>query len=201
MKDNTVLFCTGLSGSGKSYFIKNILPKGVFYNLKSATTRLMRDGEKDGREYYFRDETYFEQEKFATLLFVNEAFWQPGTPKWLYGVPEFEILNNLGANFTYDVIQPRYVRQMTDWFKSHKLDNNYDFRILWFMPPENNMEIARDRQNMPNDLQVRKANTCNLDDFHAAGLQPDHIVTCNPQKLYLDDRLRTFLKQLNSYSK
>ena len=24
----TVLFCTGLSGTGKSYFIKNILPKG-----------------------------------------------------------------------------------------------------------------------------------------------------------------------------
>ncbi len=66
MKKKTVLFCTGLSGSGKSYFIQNILPKGAFYNLKSATTRAMRDDEKDGREYYFRDESYFETEKFAT---------------------------------------------------------------------------------------------------------------------------------------
>ena len=58
----TVLFCTGESGSGKSYFIKNILPKNAFYNLKSATTRPMRDREADGREYYFRDEKYFEHE-------------------------------------------------------------------------------------------------------------------------------------------
>lgn len=88
---NTVLFCTGLSGSGKSYFVKNILPKDTFYSLKSATTRPMRDGEADGCEYYFRDEQYFDKEKFATYLFVNEYFWKPGDKKWLYGVPEFEI--------------------------------------------------------------------------------------------------------------
>ena len=109
---STVLFCTGLSGTGKSYFIKNILPRGAFYNLRSATTRPMRDGEKDGREYFFRDEKYFDTETFATKLFVNEAFWKPGEPKWLYGVPEFEILDNWTRNFTYDVIEPRYVRQM-----------------------------------------------------------------------------------------
>ena len=44
----TVLFCTGLSGSGKSYFVKNILPENAFYSLKSVTTRQMRDGETDG---------------------------------------------------------------------------------------------------------------------------------------------------------
>ena len=72
MEKKTVLFCTGLSGSGKSYFVKNILPNGAFYNLKSVTTRPMREGEKDGREYYFRDESYFDNKKFATKLFVNE---------------------------------------------------------------------------------------------------------------------------------
>lgn len=49
MDKKTVLFCTGLSGSGKSYFVQNILPNGAFYNLKSATTRAPRDGEADGR--------------------------------------------------------------------------------------------------------------------------------------------------------
>lgn len=102
MKKNTVLFCTGLSGTGKTYFIKNILPAGVFYNLKSATTRPMRENEMDGREYYFRDEHYFETEKFATYLFVNEQFWESGVPKWLYGV----------LNLKYTTILDKILRTM-----------------------------------------------------------------------------------------
>lgn len=201
MKKQTVLFCTGLSGSGKTYFIKNILPDGAFYNLKSATTRPMRDGEADGCEYYFRDENYFETENFATKLFVNERFWKPGDKKWLYGVPEFEILDNLGVNFTYDVIQPRYVRQMIDWFNIHKLDKKYDFRILWFQPSKNGANIVKSRQNMPNDELVRKENTCNLEDFRDVKLIPNHIVTCQPGKLVMDDRLRMFLHEIKIIQK
>ena len=190
------LFCTGLSGSGKSYFVKNILPQIApnhdFYNLKSATTRPMRDGEKDGREYYFREEPYFYTEKFATFLWVNKAFWNRKKPKWLYGVPEFEIMNNLGRDFTYDVIQPRYIRQMINWF-TVKLNNQYDFKILWFQPPENSTEIVQKRQNMPNDSDVRAKNTCNLSDFTMANLTPDHKIISNPQQLYIDEELRNYL--------
>ena len=192
--NKTVLFCTGLSGSGKSYFIKNILPNDTFYNLKSATTRAMREGEEDGREYYFRDESYFEKEKFATNLFVNEQFWKPGEPKWLYGVPEFEIKEHWGMNFTYDVIQPKYVRQMMDWFLKHDKNKLYFFKVLWFIPPMNNFEIAKQRQNMPNDLAVRKTNTCNMDDFEKANVRVDHIVVSNPQQFAIDTRLRAFIE-------
>lgn len=196
---NTILFCTGLSGSGKSYFIKNILPNGAFYNLKSATTRPMRDGEQDGREYYFRDEQYFENEKFATRLFVNEAFWKPGTPKWLYGVPEFEIWNHIGMNFTYDVIQPKYVRQMINWFNKNKLNQQYNFKTLWFVPPINSTDIVKQRQNMPNDLEVRKTNTCNLQDFKDAKVSPDHVVVSNPYQFAIDSRLNAFLQQIGNH--
>lgn len=194
------LFFSGPSSSGKSFFIKNFLPTGAFYKLISATTREIRplDNEVDGRDYYFRDEAYFEKEKFATYLWVNEAFWKPGVPKWLYGVPEFEIINNLGCNFAYDVIQPRYIREMIDWFhkteiKGLKLSDIYDFRILWFQPPQNSSEIVQKRQNMPNDVDVRRKNTCNLDDFKAVGLEPDHRVICNPAQVYIDSKLRAFL--------
>lgn len=192
----TVLFCTGLSGTGKSYFIKNVLPRGIFYNLKSATTRPMRDGEANGREYYFRNEKYFEVEDFATKLFVNEQFWKPGQPKWLYGVPEFEILGHWGENLTYDVIQPRYIRQMMNWFKTKDLRHEYTFRTVWFVPTVNNFETAVKRQNMPNDLDVRRTNTCNLQDFKDAKVNIDHIVVSNPQQLAFDDRLRMFLKSV-----
>ena len=199
---NTILFCTGLSGSGKSYFVKNILPNGAFYNLKSATTRPMRDGEQDGREYYFRDEQYFDNEKFATRLFVNEQFWKPGMPKWLYGVPEFEILEHIGMNFTYDVIQPKYIRQMINWFNKNKLNQQYNFKTLWFVPTINSADIVKQRQNMPNDLEVRKTNTCNLQDFKDAKVKPDHVVVSNLYQFAIDSRLSAFLQQIgNQYTK
>lgn len=172
----TLLFCCGLSGSGKSYFIKNVLPAGLFYNLKSATTRPMRPGEMDGREYYFRDEAYFDQTPLATRLWVNQAFWTPDKPKWLYGVPEFEIMDNLGQNFTYDVIQPKYARQMIDWFHSRALHRDYNFRVAYFLAPENNFTTAQKRANMPDDMGVRTTNTCSPADFMNDRLEIDYLM-------------------------
>ncbi len=180
-----VVCCTGQSGSGKSTFIKKFLSTKDFYNLKSATTRLMREGETDGCEYYFRDEDYFRTNQFATILWVNEQFWKPGQSKWLYGVPEFEVFDNLGLNFTYDVIEPKYVRQMIDWFKKKKLTQYYDFKILWFQPVANIENIVEARQNMPDDKKVRKENTCNIQDFCDVRLKPDFVIKRIPPEGYL----------------
>ena len=109
-----MIFCTGASGTGKSTFINKYLSGDNFYNLKSATTRPMREDGSDRNKYYFCDEEYFRNKHFATLLFVNEQVWKFGQPKWLYGVPEFEIFDNIGYNFTYDIIEPRYIRHMED---------------------------------------------------------------------------------------
>lgn len=202
MNKNWILFCTGLSGSGKTYFIKNVLPGNVFYNLKSATTRPARDYEKDGREYYFRDEEYFDKEKLATHLWVNQAIWKPGQPKWMYGVPEFEIIQHLGLDFTYDVIQPMYVAEMINWFHKTGLDSAYNYKVLWFQPPENSQNIVKSRQNMPGDLEVRKTNTCNRQDLTDAGLTKYHKVICNQQTgVTMDKNLRKFLSDIEASRK
>ena len=175
MDKNILLFCNGLSGTGKTYFIENVVPKGAFHNLISATTRARRAEETDGISYYFRDEKYFETEKFATYLFVNEAFWKPGEPKWLYGIPEFEINQNLGKNLIYDVIQPRYTRELMNWFIAHDLHNQYVFKVAYFTTKQDNFEIAKQRAVMQNDLAVRRANTCTPDDFAKARVNIDYI--------------------------
>ena len=191
---NTLLFCTGPSGSGKSYFIKNTLPDGLFYNLKSATTRDMRPGESDGCEYYFRDEEYFLTTPLATKLWVNRDFWQPGQKKWLYGVPETEIIQNLGKNFIYDVIEPKYIRQMINWFRMHGLETIYSFKVAWFLPAKNNMDILSARANMPNDLDVRQKNTCDANDFLDVGIWHDYILC--PIKNQMDSRLMQYIGML-----
>ena len=198
MHKNTLLLCTGLSGTGKSYFIKNTLPNGLFYNLKSATTRPMRNGESDGNPYYFMTEPQFELINFATYLWVNEAFWTPGTPKWLYGVPETEIMTHLGQNMVYDVIQPKYAKQLIDWFQKNNLGKHYNFRVAYFLPTDTNLQTAAKRANMPNDLDVRRANTCDPIDFLKAGLDIDYIL--QPRANIHNPRLIQHIKTLQRQS-
>ncbi|MBQ2017818.1 MAG: hypothetical protein II208_04835 [Alphaproteobacteria bacterium] len=176
MKKKTLLFCNGISGSGKTYFIQKTLPAGLFYNLRSATTRPMRNGESEGVPYFFRDEAYFESEPLATHLWVNRAVWKPGDKKWLYGIPESEIYEHLGQNLIYDVIEPKYSRQLIDWFKKNGLDAQYSFRVAYFLPPINHMDTVISRANMPNDAKVRAYNTCDPADFSRAGLNIDYIL-------------------------
>ncbi len=194
MKKKTLLLCNGLSGSGKSYFVKNTLPRGLFYNLRSATTRPMRAGESEGAPYFFRDEAYFDTAPLATRLWVNEGLWTPGTPKWMYGIPEFEVYDNLGQNLIYDVIQPRYSRQLIDWFKKQGLDSEYNFRVAYFLPPENNFDTVAGRANMPNDLDVRRMNTCDPIDFLNSGLDIDYIL--QPIKNKYNPRLMAHIMRL-----
>jgi len=194
---NTVLFCLGLSGAGKSYFIKNYLAAPSCHTLISATTRPMRDGEQDGREYYFRDEKYFDETPLATYLWVNQKIWTPGVPKWIYGVPETEITNNAGKNLIYDVIQPKYARQMIDWFRARKIGRHYAFKTIYFIPPANNFSVAAARANMPGDAQVRRMNTCDMTDFMDADMGIDFIVGRDSHGgTIITDRVQKFIQEM-----
>ena len=194
MKKKTLLLCTGLSGSGKTYFVKNTLPNGLFYCLKSAATRPMRDGESNGNPYYFVTESEFNEMQLATRLWVNEAFWTPEKPKWMYGVPELEIKNNLGKNLVYDVIQPKYAKQLIDWFRINGLSDRYNFRVAYFLPPANSMQTVAKRANMPDDIDVRRTNTCDPIDFLRAGLDIDYIL--QPRNNIYSPRLQAYIKRL-----
>ena len=194
MNKKTLLFCNGLSGSGKTYFIQNTLPVGLFYNLRSATTRPMRDGETEGAPYFFRDESYFDATPLATLLWVNQKIWKPGDRKWMYGIPESEIYDHLGQNLIYDVIEPRYARQLKDWFKRHGLDAQYNFRVAYFLPPTHHMNTVKSRANMPNDTAVRTTNTCTSADFTRAGMRIDYIM--RPIDGVYDPRFMAHIDQL-----
>ncbi|MBR4892063.1 MAG: hypothetical protein IKZ34_02700 [Alphaproteobacteria bacterium] len=197
MKKNTLLCCTGLSGSGKTYFINNTLPKGLFYPLKSATTRPMRTGESNGNPYYFVSEEEFSKKNLATRLWVNEAFWTPGKSKWMYGVPEHEITEHLGENMVYDVIQPRYAKQLIDWFVRNDLHHQYNFRVAYFLPPVNNMQTVAKRANMPDDIDVRRTNTCDPLDFLLADLDIDYIL--QPINNLYNQRLMAHIKYLQHH--
>ena len=61
MKKGLLIVISGASGTGKGTVCKELLvrERGIAYSV-SATSRAPRDGEAEGREYYFRTRTEFE---------------------------------------------------------------------------------------------------------------------------------------------
>ncbi|MRI59373.1 MAG: guanylate kinase [Epsilonproteobacteria bacterium] len=62
-KKGSLLVLSGPSGAGKSTLIKEVLSKveNVYFSI-STTTRPMREGERDGVDYYFVSKEEFEKE-------------------------------------------------------------------------------------------------------------------------------------------
>lgn len=75
---------SGFSGAGKGTVMKSLLGKYDNYGLSiSATTRKPRDGELDGREYFFKTVEEFEDmiEKGQLIEYANYVGNYYGTPK------------------------------------------------------------------------------------------------------------------------
>ncbi|MDR2685673.1 MAG: hypothetical protein LBB23_02765 [Rickettsiales bacterium] len=197
---NTIIFLTGLSGSGKGYFFEQFMPLNAFYKLKQMTSRDQRKGEKNGVHYYFSSEQEIEKTKLATRLFVNEKIWKPGDRKWLYGVPESEMYSHQGQNLVYEIIEPRYARMMMDWMDEH--DFNYHNMILHFeSPAEHITAVQESRANMPNDLEIRRTNTSNIADFEAVNLQPTYNIVSSPERFVVPEDLVDWLNMLSIEAK
>ena len=82
---------SGPSGVGKSTVVKNVIEKGNSIVLSvSATTRKIRDGEKDGINYYFKSTDEFEK------MIENNEFmeWAKFCENY-YGTPKNAVFSNI----------------------------------------------------------------------------------------------------------
>lgn len=61
MKKGILTVISGFSGAGKGTIMKELIAKYPYFLSISATTRAPREGEENGREYYFHSREEFEQ--------------------------------------------------------------------------------------------------------------------------------------------
>lgn len=84
-KEGTVIVLSGFSGAGKSTIMKHLLlsHKNEYFLSVSATTRKKREGEEDGREYFFKTKEEFEemirQHELLEFASFNDNYY--GTPR------------------------------------------------------------------------------------------------------------------------
>ncbi len=83
MKKGILTVISGFSGAGKGTIMKELIAQYPYFLSISATTRAPREGEENGREYYFHSRKEFEQmiadgELIEWAEYVGNYY---GTPK------------------------------------------------------------------------------------------------------------------------
>jgi len=104
MKGKLLIFCAP-SGSGKSTIVQHLMKLGLGLEFSvSATSRVPRKGEEDGREYHFISPGLF-REKIDNNEFVE---WEEVYPNQYYGTLRTEVDRIWGdghhALFDIDVV-------------------------------------------------------------------------------------------------
>ena len=76
MKNGYIITLSGISGAGKSYFIKNITERfDNFEKLVAVTTRQQRKGEIEGKDKFFLDLEEFNKKNYnGEMCTVNNVF-------------------------------------------------------------------------------------------------------------------------------
>ena len=84
----------GPGGAGKNAIMKALIAEsGVIRQLATATTRMMRDDEKQGREHIFLSQAQFKQ-----MIARGELLeYQQVTPGKYYGIPRQTVADGLAA--------------------------------------------------------------------------------------------------------
>ena len=91
LKLNKIIILIGATASGKDTILNEVLKFPNVEPAISVTTRPMREGEQEGKEYYFtnnykfgnmaRNKEFIETRKYIAICNGKSALWQYGMPK------------------------------------------------------------------------------------------------------------------------
>lgn len=132
MNENGILVVvSGFSGAGKGTLMKELLERYDNYALSiSATTRNPREGEADGREYFFVTE-----ERFKDMIQKEELIEYAQYVNHYYGTPKEYVLNQMKMG--KDVILEIEIQGAL------KVKKHFPAAILIFVMPPNAEELKR----------------------------------------------------------
>ena len=131
-KRGNLFVVSGFSGSGKGTIMKELLKRYDNYALSiSATTRAPREGETDGREYFFKT-----REEFEKMIAKEELIEYAEYVNNYYGTPRAYVEEQLTAG--KDVILEIEIQGAL------KVKEKYPDTLLMFVTPPS-AQVLKDR--------------------------------------------------------
>ena len=147
MKNIYVL--VGQSASGKDTLLNNLLNLGIGTKLVSHTSRPIRNGEIEGKSYYFKSRDWFEENKkdFIQLLEFNN---------WYYGLHKEEL--NKEAKTLITILSPKGIELL----RNH-IDNEH-IKVIYLKVDEH---TRRERLLFRNDdiVEINRRLKTDKEDF------------------------------------
>ena len=155
----------GKSGCGKSTLEKGLIEKwpNQFKKVVSSTTRPPREGEVDGKHYYFISEDRYDIEDFVqTTTFAGYRYGST-LSEYVMDYPILCVVPSSAKQFT-EVIERRF----PDWTT---------FNIYFDISDERLMENMRKRGDTEEMIVERIAQDTLDKQFEESGLMADFVVT------------------------
>lgn len=157
---NLVLI-VGASGSGKSFLQRKLIENypDEFEMVTSATTRAMRDGERDGKDYHFLSEEEFKEWNFFETAYTGKHYY--GTPKKEFFKSEKGIAHVIDPYGAYDLIN------------NSEITRSFNVTIVFM---DIAMEVILEHTN--DKERLKRDETDNIyDRFKEKGLKADYTFT------------------------
>ena len=112
-----IITLTGCSASGKDTILRKIIESSSnIVPIISSTTRPMREGEKNGREYNFIDNKDLDLNKFIEYREYNTI-----NGVWIYGVEEEEFYKKLNMGIPIIILDYEGLKKIRKYCSCHEI--------------------------------------------------------------------------------
>lgn len=184
MKEKGILVVvSGFSGAGKGTLMKKLISTSDEYALSiSMTTRNPREGEVDGREYFFVTKEEFEQkiEENGLIEYANYVGNYYGTPK-----SYVEEQLNAGKNVILEIeIQG-----------AHKIKEKIPDALLLFVMPPSAEELKRRLVGRGTETEEVIANRLKRATEEAVGIEDYDFILVNDDLDECVQEMKTIIKE------
>lgn len=180
MKNLKLIALIGKAGSGKDTLMQHILAETDIHEIISCTTRPQREGEVDGKNYYFLSEYEFFKKKNAGLMLETTCF-----NMWYYGT-SIDGLNKDKINI--GVFNPDGINSILE----HK---DIDVQVYYITASDKTRMLRQlNRENNPNVKEIVRRYKTDEEDF--SDLHFDYQILTNETPEDLDRNVQTIIASI-----
>ena len=180
---NKIIVLSAKSASGKDTIMKQLVTEEGFLPCVSHTTRPMREGETEGREYYFVDQQDFIARK-RNNEFVETRTYDTVQGQWFYGMSKDELNSRLEQGHVIMILD---IKGLLALQNSIYKDRIISFYIDVDLKTRIQRSLDRETLTIQNlDECVRRAKA-DEEDFKDAHKVCDHVI--EPESSYCGKRM------------
>lgn len=186
-----IIYIMGKSSTGKDTIFKEILlkNKGTYRTIVPYTTRPIREGEKDGNEYFFKTEEEFQALKAAGKIIEDRCYETIHGP-WRYFTADDGQISDDADYITIGTLES-YLK-IRDYYGANKI-------IPILVELDDGVRLQRALNREKKQAVPKYEEMCRRFLADSADFSEEKIVAAGITKRFVNDELTVCLKKIEGY--